>query len=61
LYAAVDQDSYHTQDLELLKPTRLELVAAARWTLTQDVSDVFRDCLRSFLLTHGHGDVAEEI
>lgn len=61
LYAAVDQDSYHVQDLALLKPTGAEVLAAARWTLTQDVSDVFRDSLKDFLRTHGHGDVAEEI
>jgi hypothetical protein len=30
LYAAVDQDSYHVQDLALLKPTGAELLAAAR-------------------------------
>jgi hypothetical protein len=61
LYAAVDQDSYHVQDLALLKPTRAEMVAAARWTLTQDVSGAFRDSLKDFLRTHGHNDVAEEI
>jgi len=61
LYAAVDQDSYHVQDLELLKPTRPEMLAAARWTLTQDVSGAFRDSLSDYLRTHGHGDVAEEI
>lgn len=61
LYAAVDQDSYHVQDLELLKPTGPEMLAAARWTLTQDMSGAFRDSLRDFLRTHGHGDVAEEI
>jgi len=61
LYAAVDQNSYHVQDLGLLKPTGVELLAAARWTLTQDASDTFRESLKEFLRTHGHGDVAEEI
>jgi hypothetical protein len=61
LYAAVDQDSYHVQDLALLKPTGAEVLAAARWTLTQDVSGAFRDSLKDFLRTQGHSDVAEEI
>ncbi len=61
LYAAVDQDSYHEQDLMLLKPTSTEMLAAARWTLTQDVSQVFRVSLEGFLRTHGYGDVAEAI
>ncbi|MBN2465521.1 hypothetical protein JXD38_07860 [candidate division WOR-3 bacterium] len=61
LYAAVDQDSYHVQDLALLKPTRAELVAAARWTLAQDVSGAFRKSLKDFLRTNGHADVAEAI
>ncbi|MCX6842621.1 MAG: hypothetical protein NTX53_10110 [candidate division WOR-3 bacterium] len=61
LYAAVDQDSYHVQDLALLKPTGAEVLAAARWTLTQDVSGAFRDSLKDFLRTHGHSDVAEEV
>jgi hypothetical protein len=61
LYAAIDVDGYHVQDLGLLKPTGPEMLAAARWTLTQDVSDAFRDSLRDFLLTHGHGDVAAQV
>lgn len=61
LYAAVDQDSYHAQDLALLKPTRAELLAAARWTLTQDVSGPFRMSLLEFLRANGHADVAEEV
>ena len=61
LYAAVDQDSYHVQDLELLKPTRTELLAAARWTLTQDASAPFRRSLEDFLRAAGHADVAKEI
>jgi hypothetical protein len=61
LYAAVDQDSYHVQDLALLEPTGAEMLAAARWTLTQDVSGAFRDSLKDFLRTQGHDDVAKEI
>ncbi|MCX6842728.1 MAG: hypothetical protein NTX53_10645 [candidate division WOR-3 bacterium] len=61
LYAAVDQDSYHVQDLALLKPTGAELLAAARWTLTQDVSSTFRDSLKEFLRTSGHSDVTQDL
>jgi len=61
LYAAVDQDSYHVQDLALLRPTGAELLAAAYWTLTQDVSDTFRESLKWFLHASGHPDVAQEI
>jgi hypothetical protein len=35
--------------------------AAARWTLTQDVSSVFRVSLKNFLRTHGYEDVAEAL
>jgi hypothetical protein len=61
LYAAVDQDGYHVQDLALLNPTRDELLAAARWTLTQDVSGPFRASLKNLLRAGRHADVAEEI
>ena len=61
LYAAVDQDSYHVQDLALLEPTDAELLAAARWTLTQDVSGSFRKSLKSFLRASGRVYVAEKL
>lgn len=61
LYAAVDQDSYHVQDLVMLKPTGVEMLAAARWTLTQDVSGAFRESLKDFLRAHGYSDVAEQV
>ena len=58
LYAAVDRDDYHTQDLLALNPTADELLLAARWTLTQDVSAPFRESLKTFLEVHGYADVA---
>jgi hypothetical protein len=61
LYAAVDQDGYHARDLALLEPTAAELLAAARWTLKQDVSDAYRVCLREFLRVEGHSEVAEAL
>ncbi len=42
LYAASDQDQgRHYQDLQDLKPTAEELLAAAKWTRTQDPSEGF--------------------
>jgi hypothetical protein len=47
LYAAVDQGlrSRHLQDLSELSPDRDELLAAARWTVTQDPSPGYRSLL----------------
>lgn len=46
LYALVDQGlGKHEQDLRALKPTRDELVQAARWTRTHDPSPGFREML----------------
>jgi hypothetical protein len=42
LYAAVDQNGYHLQDFDALKPTEEEMERAAKWVLTQDVSEVFK-------------------
>lgn len=52
LYAAADQSpgSKHADDLRRLRPTREELVAAARWTVSQDPSDGFRLLLREALI-----------
>lgn len=61
LYAAVDRDGYHTDDLLALRPTADELLAAARWTLTQDVSTPFRESLKTFLEVHGYADVATRV
>ncbi len=42
LFAAVDQGpGRHTSDLMKLAPTEDEMLAAARWVLTQDASDAF--------------------
>jgi len=47
LYAAVDQGprSRHLQDLGELRPSRDELLAAARWTVTHDPSPGYRSSL----------------
>ena len=61
LYAAVDQNDYHVQDLFALKPTESEMEMAAKWVITQDVSEVFKALLRDFLETHDHGSIAKRI
>ena len=61
LYAAVDQDGYHEQDLFALKPTEREMEVAAKWVVTQDVSEVFRALLKDFLEIHRYGDAAKRI
>jgi hypothetical protein len=61
LYAAVDQNGYHVQDLFALKPTEIEMEMAANWVVTQDVSEVFKTLLKDFLETHNHGSVAKRI
>ena len=61
LFAAVDRDDYHVQDLFALKPTEEEIFRAARWALTQDVSPEFRTILKNFLKQYGYGDVVERL
>lgn len=61
LYAAVDQDDYHVQDLFALKPTEDEMEIAAKWIVTQDVSEVFKALLKDFLKIHNYGDIAKRI
>ncbi len=61
LYAAVDQDGYHVQDLFALKPAEHEMEMAAKWVVTQDVSEVFRALLKDFLKIHNYGDTANRI
>lgn len=50
LYAAADQGpGQHVDDLLGLKPTDDELIAAARWTFSHDVSPGFRSLVRDLL------------
>ena len=58
LYALVDQGlGRHEQDLRALEPSQEELLAAARWTITQDPSEGFRQELMSALHYLGVEDV----
>jgi hypothetical protein len=62
LYAAVDQGAgKHLDDLLGLKPTSDELENAARWTMTHDVSEGFKQNLKSLLNYLGFKDVAERL
>ncbi|HZX11702.1 MAG TPA: DUF6036 family nucleotidyltransferase [Acidobacteriota bacterium] len=61
LYAAVDRNDYHVDDLFQLKPTQREIEEAARWVLTQDVSIGFKTILIDFLRKHGYEDISKRI
>lgn len=61
LYAAIDRGGYHLTDLVALKPTDEEIEAAARWTLTHDVSEGYRLDMKEKLRRMGHGAVADRI
>ncbi len=59
LYAAADRGGYHVSDLLALKPADGELVAAARWTMTHDVSEGYRIGLKQTLRKLGYETVAD--
>ena len=61
LYAAVDRNDYHVEDLFALEPTTEELEKAIRWVLSQDVSLEFRLLLKNFLEKNAYEDIAEKI
>jgi hypothetical protein len=61
LFAAVDRGGYHVQDLHQLHPTTPELLAAAHWVLTQDISREFRLLLIDCLKKIGYEDAAAKI
>lgn len=57
LFAMVDQGGgRHEADLRALKPTQGELVAAARWSITQDPSPGYRSVLVDALRALGVDD-----
>ena len=61
LYAAADQGGRHFTDLKKLSPTADELLAAARWTFTQDVSEGFRQVVGEVLQALGYGNLIEQL
>jgi len=62
LYASVDSgQGRHYQDLQDLRPTAEELLAAARWTRTQDPSEGFLFVLTETLKSLGHGALVAQL
>lgn len=61
LYAAVDRGGYHITDLLALKPSIDEIVAAAEWSMTHDVSDGYRQMLLGMLKQLGYTDATGRI
>lgn len=62
LYAAVDQGAgKHLDDLLSLNPTADEIERAARWTMTHDVSEGFKQNLKALINYLGFRDVAERL
>lgn len=61
LYAAADQGGRHFTDLKKLSPTADELLAAARWTFTQDVSEGFRQVVGEVLQALGYGNLIDQL
>jgi len=62
LYAAADQGAgKHLDDLLALQPTVEELEKAARWSMTHDVSEGYKQSLQKLLIHLGYEDVAQRI
>ena len=61
LYAAADQGGRHFTDLKKLSPTAEELLAAARWTFTQDISEGFRQIIGEVLQALGYGNLINQL
>lgn len=61
LYASVDRGGYHIEDLLALEPTDDELIRAGQWTRTHDVSEGYRQMLKSLLSQLGYVYAAERV
>ena len=62
LYAAVDQGAgKHLDDLMVLKPISEEIEHAARWSMTHDGSEGYKQNLKDMLNYMGFKDVAEKL
>ena len=60
-FASADRGGYHVSDLQALNPTADELVAAAKWCMTQDTSEAFRMILKDMFNQLGWQNVSEQI
>lgn len=61
LYASIDRGGYHVDDLLELNPSADEILSAAKWCMTHDVSEGFRQILISFLGKFGYDTVISKI
>jgi hypothetical protein len=61
LYAAVDRQGQHLEDLRALEPSSEEMEAAALWCLSQDPSEPFRSELIKILEWMDYEDVIRSI
>lgn len=61
LYAAVDRGGYHITDLMALNPCDNEILQAARWARTHDVSDGFKEMLEFLLKELGYERIIAEL
>jgi hypothetical protein len=62
LYASVDQGAgKHFDDLLALNPTSEELEQAARWRMTHDVSEGYKQALKDLLHHMGFEDVSKRL
>ena len=60
-FASADRGGYHVSDLKALNPADEELIAAARWCMTQDTSEAFRMILKDMFKQLGWQNVSEQI
>ena len=60
-FASADRGGYHVSDLKALNPTEAELIAAAKWCMTQDTSEAFRMILKDMFNQLGWQNVSEQI
>ena len=60
-FASADRGGYHVSDLKALNPTEEELIAAAKWCMTQDTSEAFRTILKDMFNQLGWQYVSEQI
>lgn len=61
LFASVDRGGYHIADLKALQPTDAEIASAARWCVTQDVSEGFHFLLLNLLTEIGYEHVCSQL
>lgn len=60
-FASADRGGYHVSDLKKLHPSEDELVEAAKWCMTQDVSPEFRGILVDMFNQLGWPNVSNRI